>query len=120
MKRNFITVALVALVVLLTLSSRIFAADTLTVFASDARTLDQILNSDTLSTGAQKHVYKLVSLDTTYIFAASITAKSDLTVIGVPGTSGANVGRPPCIQPRSEEHTSELQSLRHLVCRLLL
>src|SRR5258705_4903406 len=33
----------------------------------------------------------------------------------------------PCIQsrtlsqlPRSEEHTSELQSLRHLVCRLLL
>src|SRR5436853_664794 len=32
---------------------------------------------------------------------------------------------PPCHQPypnhqRSEEHTSELQSLRHLVCRLLL
>src|SRR5438045_8423141 len=26
--------------------------------------------------------------------------------------------RPGC--PRSEEHTSELQSLRHLVCRLLL
>src|ERR1035441_8275109 len=25
-----------------------------------------------------------------------------------------------CFQPRSEEHTSELQSLRHLVCRLLL
>src|SRR5262245_62782638 len=30
--------------------------------------------------------------------------------------------RPPCIfgATRSEEHTSELQSLRHLVCRLLL
>src|SRR5262245_64405074 len=27
---------------------------------------------------------------------------------------------PTRIQPRSEEHTSELQSLRHLVCRLLL
>src|SRR5471030_3434776 len=28
---------------------------------------------------------------------------------------------PPCRRPRrSEEHTSELQSLRHLVCRLLL
>src|ERR1035441_6634098 len=26
----------------------------------------------------------------------------------------------PCFCPRSEEHTSELQSLRHLVCRLLL
>src|SRR5262245_64382624 len=29
-----------------------------------------------------------------------------------------DVRRPPV--PRSEEHTSELQSLRHLVCRLLL
>src|ERR1035438_5785388 len=27
---------------------------------------------------------------------------------------------PPQLKPRSEEHTSELQSLRHLVCRLLL
>src|SRR5258705_8478349 len=26
----------------------------------------------------------------------------------------------PAVRPRSEEHTSELQSLRHLVCRLLL
>src|SRR5437899_8638614 len=25
----------------------------------------------------------------------------------------------PALDPRSEEHTSELQSLRHLVCRLL-
>src|SRR5947199_7694407 len=29
-------------------------------------------------------------------------------------------GKPPPISSRSEEHTSELQSLRHLVCRLLL
>src|SRR5258705_5658690 len=28
--------------------------------------------------------------------------------------------RPCCLVVRSEEHTSELQSLRHLVCRLLL
>src|SRR5438045_7915555 len=28
--------------------------------------------------------------------------------------------RPPARSVRSEEHTSELQSLRHLVCRLLL
>src|SRR5262245_64839265 len=27
---------------------------------------------------------------------------------------------PRAVGPRSEEHTSELQSLRHLVCRLLL
>src|SRR5947199_4337711 len=30
------------------------------------------------------------------------------------------LGRHLRIEPRSEEHTSELQSLRHLVCRLLL
>src|SRR5205814_9633752 len=30
------------------------------------------------------------------------------------------LGRTPGAEPRSEEHTSELQSLRHLVCRLLL
>src|SRR5258705_3291589 len=29
-------------------------------------------------------------------------------------------GKPPKKDMRSEEHTSELQSLRHLVCRLLL
>src|SRR5437899_10173228 len=28
--------------------------------------------------------------------------------------------KPDCKHDRSEEHTSELQSLRHLVCRLLL
>src|SRR3712207_7430554 len=28
--------------------------------------------------------------------------------------------RPPCRGPRSEEHTSELQSRQYLVCRLLL
>src|SRR5262245_65239521 len=33
---------------------------------------------------------------------------------------GADHGRPFADPPRSEEHTSELQSLRHLVCRLLL
>src|SRR5262245_65328590 len=31
-----------------------------------------------------------------------------------------NAARAPRLRPRSEEHTSELQSLRHLVCRLLL
>src|SRR2546422_2490813 len=30
------------------------------------------------------------------------------------------LGRCGCAQPRSEEHTSELQSRLHLVCRLLL
>src|SRR5437899_3441885 len=41
---------------------------------------------------------------------------ANLTSICWLPTSAPNFGR----SPRSEEHTSELQSLRHLVCRLLL
>src|ERR1039458_6928786 len=40
------------------------------------------------------------------------------TIPARPRVGAASVGAPRC--PRSEEHTSELQSLRHLVCRLLL
>src|SRR5258705_9048137 len=36
------------------------------------------------------------------------------------GARGVGIGRPYIWGLRSEEHTSELQSLRHLVCRLLL
>src|SRR5438045_9551961 len=36
------------------------------------------------------------------------------------GPSAPTAKRPCPRSPRSEEHTSELQSLRHLVCRLLL
>src|SRR5205814_8840442 len=41
--------------------------------------------------------------------------------IGTAGSAGRRAARrtPPHVA-RSEEHTSELQSLRHLVCRLLL
>lgn len=70
-------------------------SDTLTVYAS-GQSLDQIINSDTTSNGLQAHgVYKLVSLDTTYLYLAPITVKSNFTVVGVPGLDG----RLPCIQP---------------------
>src|SRR5205085_2342208 len=39
---------------------------------------------------------------------------------GRPGTSTARAGRAAPSRPRSEEHTSELQSQSNLVCRLLL
>src|SRR2546425_8726432 len=35
-------------------------------------------------------------------------------------TAGGFIDAPPCGPARSEEHTSELQSLAYLVCRLLL
>src|SRR5437899_4347850 len=37
-----------------------------------------------------------------------------------PGQHAAGGNSQPVVLARSEEHTSELQSLRHLVCRLLL
>src|SRR6267143_7315112 len=44
--------------------------------------------------------------------------------IGWPSTSTVHAphspSSQPCLVPRSEEHTSELQSQFHLVCRLLL
>ena len=71
------------------------SGDTLVVYATTAN-LEEIINNDTTSTGLQAHkAYKLVSLDTTYVFQGPITVKSDITVIGVPGSDG----RPPCIQP---------------------
>src|SRR5262245_63563009 len=50
---------------------------------------------------------------------AAAAAAQRLRIVGNRGTDGVMVdaeGR----GDRSEEHTSELQSLRHLVCRLLL
>ena len=98
MKTVYIKMALVIIVAaFFSMPKRILAAgsDTLTVYASGP-SLDEIINSDTTSSGLQAHsVYKLVSLDTTYLFLAPITVKSNFTVIGVPGPNG----RPPVIQP---------------------
>ena len=97
MKRNLLSVFTIIMFVSLMASVKIFAAesDTLVVYASGA-SLDEIINSDTTSAGGQAHkAYKLVSLDTTYLYLGQITVNSDLTVIGVPGSDG----RLPVIQP---------------------
>src|SRR5438045_9777458 len=58
---------------------------------------------------------------TTEIYTLSL---HDALPISCPGQGPAEQGRPTGSDRhslgRSEEHTSELQSLRHLVCRLLL
>src|SRR5258705_7880637 len=53
---------------------------------------------------------------------AVVTAASNVLLkIFDAAVTTAMLGTHPCALPlRSEEHTSELQSLRHLVCRLLL
>ncbi len=97
--KNVVTAALVtAAVVLFGLTSNVLAAgsNTLLVYASDARSLDQIINSDTTNAGLPAHsVYELVSLDTTYLYLDPIVVKTNMTIIGVPGSDG----RPPCVQP---------------------
>ena len=70
------------------------AADTLVVYSSGL-SLDAIINADTVAGGAQAHnVYKLVSVDTTYLWLGPITVKTNFSVLGVLGANG----RPPCIE----------------------
>ncbi|MHB8579804.1 MAG: T9SS type A sorting domain-containing protein [Ignavibacteriaceae bacterium] len=96
MKTIFTTAIVIALVVFFTIPSKTLAGgnDTLLVYANGP-SLDQVINSDTTTGGMQAHsVYKLATLDTTYIFLGPVSVKSNITVIGVLGTDG----RPPCIQ----------------------
>lgn len=95
--RTAFTAAAVAMVIFLTLPGNSLAAgnDTLVVYANGP-SLDAVINADTTSSGSQAHsVYKLVSLDTTYIYLGPIRVKSNITMIGVVGPDN----RPPCIQP---------------------
>ena len=70
--------------------------DTLYVYADSGLSLDETIMSDTTSYGVLAHkVYKLVSLNLTYVFLSDITVNSDIEVIGQLGSDG----RPPCIQP---------------------
>src|SRR5437899_4240728 len=54
-------------------------------------------------------------------FLRHVRATHERVYIGwINGKSHEERKQPSAIEKRSEEHTSELQSLRHLVCRLLL
>src|SRR5262245_21392426 len=52
----------------------------------------------------------------------AILSKHNLILLGLRGQAKSRILRAltTLLDERSEEHTSELQSLRHLVCRLLL
>jgi len=96
MKTNFTAVIVIVVMVLFAASCKIIAAgnDTLVVYANGP-SIDVVITSDTISNGMQQHsVYKLVTLDTTYLWLGPITVKSNFEVLGVLGSNG----RPPCIQ----------------------
>jgi hypothetical protein len=97
MKKTF-PMALFAVIVCVILAGPVTAqaapTDTLVVYANGP-SIDQVIGSDTTGAGLQAHkVYKLVSLDTTYLWLGPITVKTNFSVIGVLGSNG----RPPCIE----------------------
>src|SRR3712207_7161528 len=51
---------------------------------------------------------------------SSVTPSSDTARVTAPGDTARVTPRAAALTPRSEEHTSELQSRQYLVCRLLL
>src|SRR2546422_8754356 len=68
---------------------------------------------------ATTEIYTLSLHDALPISSAGWTSRATCTTVATPATAAwrfAPTERP----PRSEEHTSELQSRLHLVCRLLL
>jgi len=97
MKQLLTAALVVAIAVLFLTPGQVFAqGDTLVVYANGP-TLDNIVSRDTLANGTRAHhVYKLVSLDTTYLFAGTITVNSSIAFIGVPDPT---TKRLPCIQP---------------------
>ncbi|OGU31007.1 MAG: hypothetical protein A2X67_07865 [Ignavibacteria bacterium GWA2_55_11] len=95
MKQSVTATVCVAVAALLLLPGATFA-QTLAVYANGP-TLDQVIIGDTLANGTRAHnVYQLVSRDTTYLFDATITLRSNVSIIGVADPS---TGRLPCIQP---------------------
>src|SRR3989442_10361970 len=67
---------------------------------------------------ATTEIYTLSLHDALPIFLAD--AEQALDVALALGRHGHELGKRMALNPRSEEHTSELQSRPHLVCRLLL
>src|SRR5437899_9176675 len=64
---------------------------------------------------------KYIIIQTGYDTSVMLYGRSSLVLTGIHGTKQFRIDAVKySIEYRSEEHTSELQSLRHLVCRLLL
>jgi|GEM_PF-560026 len=97
MKKILTTAFFIAMVAFFITPAKLSAAvsDTLVVYANGP-SIDEVIGKDTTTNGVQAHkVYKLITLDTTYLYLGTLHIKSDITILGVPGTDK----RPPCIQP---------------------
>src|ERR1035441_5980420 len=87
-------------------------------------TFDQLLafNSEANGCYSQDKLFWGFTYTPTGTDGAASTVNTQLifTSLASGDIHGWNFGSNDWSDPRSEEHTSELQSLRHLVCRLLL
>src|SRR5205814_9610117 len=87
--------------------------------SSDLKIVAYAANSESLWPGA------IVRGDSVYtgLFTQIVLPRKPMTYSislgNLNGAKSATMAKP-SLSSRSEEHTSELQSLRHLVCRLLL
>src|SRR3989442_11878593 len=54
------------------------------------------------------------------LFNRRLVMDNDFVIVGPPTDPAKIAGERSAVEARSEEHTSELQSRPHLVCRLLL
>src|SRR5205814_9314227 len=105
------------------------ASDLLALYDGEKATRAETLTGlEALGYPADEAAAKLATLDARRVTSARNAAISDLHAAFKKGSLTAAMVAPalaklvnePGSAPRSEEHTSELQSLRHLVCRLLL
>lgn len=95
--KKILTILFTLMMIFLSSLTMAAESDTLVIYSS-TENLETVINNDTTSSGLQAHkVYKLVSLDTTYVFQGPISVKSDFIIIGVLGADG----RPPCVQPQT-------------------
>src|SRR5262245_62646633 len=126
MRRNFI-VASMAGVLMLAAASNVLATDppklriallpdeNASTIIQNAQPLKKYLE-DTL----KKQIELVVTTDYSSMIEAMRFGRIEVAYFG-PLSYVLAKSKAPGIEPfRSEEHTSELQSLRHLVCRLLL
>src|SRR5690625_6228096 len=89
-----------------------------------------VCSSDLLITGLLKHVGSGAGTSPVHVLGERVHPEHhrrrrrriglDRARRAVNATTGLATGAPATGVPRSEEHTSELQSRGHLVCRLLL
>src|ERR1035441_11038884 len=76
-----------------------------------------------MNTGERQWKCEISSIDTSLLLCGVLTARqhfADAEIQDLATKIYERVDWPWMLNGRSEEHTSELQSLRHLVCRLLL